>query len=278
MKIIVYLISFTLLVSAPLRASSNRQDSLRSFLEFVGEDSITISRIMDSPEAVKPSQTIQYYLMFRMRLESDSEDCPLEWHYGWDDTTFVVKSAEYLKNRIEQDTALSLIEPCLLERYVLEPRYDEQILLACIEYAIDKFHIRNAFVIPEIYYGNHQELADWQEKRRFYEMIKFILLNPKFFYCFDKETNNILNRIIKESNNRSPYYAQYRTIVESYSDMELARITKHQQDEMVDVLLQGVANGEKIAELTYSFMLLTGQFVEKNEELGSKILSDLLSP
>ena len=139
-KLIIFLSFLFVLSIVPSNATHDGLDSLRSFLEFVGEDSITISRIMDSPEAVKPSQTIQYYLMFRMRLESDSEDCPLEWHYGWNDTTFVVKSAEYLKNRIAQDTALSLIEPCLLERYVLEPRYDEQILLACIEYAIDKFH------------------------------------------------------------------------------------------------------------------------------------------
>ncbi len=58
--------------------------------------------------------------------------------------------------------------------------------------------------------------------------------------------------------------------------MDLSRITEEQAATMVQILLQGIANGEKKSQLTYAFMLLTGQFVEKDEELGEQLLSMLL--
>ena len=42
------------------------------------------------------------------------------------------------------------------------------------------------------------------------------------------------------------------------------------------LMLLGITNGEKKSELTYSYMLLTEQFVEKNKELGKEILCRLL--
>ena len=58
--------------------------------------------------------------------------------------------------------------------------------------------------------------------------------------------------------------------------MELARISKAEEKEFINILLEGVKYGEKKSQLTYAFMLLTGQFVDKNEILGQKILNDLL--
>ena len=58
--------------------------------------------------------------------------------------------------------------------------------------------------------------------------------------------------------------------------MELARISKAEEKEFINILLAGVEHGEKKSQLTYAFMLLTGQFVDKNEILGQKILDKLL--
>jgi len=215
--------------------------------------------------------------MYKARLEYDSCEQRLEWRYDWLDSVFVYRCAKYLTQKIVNDTALYLIEPCLLQGFFVGPRYEEQMLLGCAEYTIVCFHATKALMIPEVYYGSHQELKDWQEKRRFYNMIEFILSGSASFNGYGKEYIQIFKKIVTESNEVSPYYTQFRSIINSYSDMDLARITKMQEDEMVSVLLQGVANGEKKAKLTYSFMLLTGQFVEKNEEMGAKILSDLLS-
>lgn len=65
-------------------------------------------------------------------------------------------------------------------------------------------------------------------------------------------------------------------MLDSYSDIDLARISKWQEAELVNILLQGIANGEKKSQLTYAFMLLTGQFVDRNEKKGNEILSQLV--
>ena len=65
-------------------------------------------------------------------------------------------------------------------------------------------------------------------------------------------------------------------MLDSYSDIDLARISKWQEAELVNILLQGIANGEKKSQLTYAFMLLTGQFVDRNETKGNEILSQLV--
>ena len=65
-------------------------------------------------------------------------------------------------------------------------------------------------------------------------------------------------------------------MIDCYSDIELARISKAQEQKLADVLRVGIAQGDKKAELTYSFMLLTGLFVDKNESLGYEILHSLL--
>ena len=75
---------------------------------------------------------------------------------------------------------------------------------------------------------------------------------------------------------QAPYYTQFRKKLSDYSDIALARITKEQEKELENLLLLGITNGEKKSELKYSFMLLTGQFVEKNEKVGKEILCGLL--
>ena len=45
---------------------------------------------------------------------------------------------------------------------------------------------------------------------------------------------------------------------------------------ILSILHQETANGEKKSQLTYAFMLLTGQFVEKDEKLGNELLSGVL--
>ena len=95
-------------------------------------------------------------------------------------------------------------------------------------------------------------------------------------HYFGDNVNKKLNNILAESNESSPYYVQFENKLNAYSDMDLSRITEEQAATMVQILLQGIANGEKKSQLTYAFMLLTGQFVEKDEILGHKILNDLL--
>ena len=107
-------------------------------------------------------------------------------------------------------------------------------------------------------------------------MTKFVISNSKKIRNFDKETNKKINAILAEPNELSPYYMRFRSKLDGYSDMELARITKVQEAELVNILLQGIANGEKKSQMTYAFMLLTGQFVEKDEALGNELLRKLL--
>ena len=95
-------------------------------------------------------------------------------------------------------------------------------------------------------------------------------------HYFGDNVNKKLNNILAESNESSPYYSQFKAYLNSLSDLELARITEEQTATIVKTLLVGVTEGEKMSQMTYAFMLLTGQFVEKDEILGHKILNDLL--
>ena len=248
------------------------------FLEYIGEDSITISKIIDCQEAENPIRTLNFYLMYNMRLEWNSNRQEFEWEFGWGDSLFVCKCAEYLTQKIICDTALYLVEPYLLEAFYVNLstyRYCERLFLNCAEFLIANFHTGQVISIPITYYNNHKEQADWQDKLRFYEMIKFILLAPKHVYSFDKETNEKCNIIIA-NNEESPYYNEFRSLINKYSCLDMARITKAQEKELIRTLQQGIANGEKKARLTFAFMLLTGQFIEQEEELGNEILSALL--
>lgn len=76
--------------------------------------------------------------------------------------------------------------------------------------------------------------------------------------------------------NRISYVHFCRSFVDGYTDLELAQINKEQEKEIVNILLQGIAHGEKKSQLTYAFMLITGQFVEQDEELGKEILFKIL--
>lgn len=95
-------------------------------------------------------------------------------------------------------------------------------------------------------------------------------------HYFGDNVNKKLNNILAESNESSPYYVQFENKLNAYSDMDLSRITEEQTATIVKTLLVGVAEGEKMSQMTYAFMLLTGQFAKKDEVLGHKILNDLL--
>ncbi|MCR5051047.1 MAG: hypothetical protein K6A36_08200 [Paludibacteraceae bacterium] len=277
MKRQTYIISFLLLLVAPISATNNQQDSLRIFLEYIGEDSVTISKIMKSPEAADPLETIESYLMLNTKLVCDSNRQEMVWIEGWSDSAFVCKCAKFLHQLIINDTALHLVEPCLLEAFLINHKsYSASIILECAEQAITVFHARNAFLIPNMYYCNHEEIDNRQENSQFYEMVEMILSPQKYVYTFDTDTNKKINAILAESNESSPYYVRFRNKLDGYSDMDLARISKEQEAELANILLQGMANGEKKSQMTYAFMLLTGQFVEKDEALGNELLRKLL--
>ena len=216
------------------------------------------------------------YLALR-RLQYDSIYEQLEWQIGWDDSVYDCKYVDYLTQRIVQDTALSLIEDYLENAYLLlfHHEYAVRRLLDCAEYSIVRFHSRSGYLIPELCYLE-KETNDRQKKLQIYEMIKFVIFGSENMRNFDKEANKKINVIIAESNESSPYYVQFRTKLDSYSDMELARITNEQKEELASILRQGIVHGEKKTQLTYAFMLLTGQFVEKNEKYGKELLSRLL--
>jgi len=274
--VLVIIFSLPILV-ANLSATNNQRDSLRTFLENIGEDAIIINRVMSSSDAADPLHIMDSYLALR-RLQYDSIYEQLEWQIGWDDSVYVCKYVDYLTQRIVQDTALSLIEDYLENAYLLlfHHEYAVRRLLDCAEYSIVRFHSRSGYLIPELCYLE-KETNDRQKKLQIYEMIKFVIFGSENVRDFDKEANKKINVIIAESNESSPYYVQFRTKLDSYSDMELARITKVQEAELVNILLQGIANGEKKSQLTYAFMLMTGQFVEKDQALGNEILSDLIA-
>ena len=277
MKGQTYIFLFLLLLVAPVSATNNQQDSLRIFLEYIGEDSATISKILQSPEATNPLETIESYLTSNEKLICDSNRQEMVWIVGWSDSAFVCKCAKYLRQLIINDTALHLVEPCLLQAFLFNHKsYSASIILECAEQAITVFHARNVFLIPNMYYCNHEEIDNRQEKSQFYEMVEMILSPQKYVYTFDKDTNKKINAILAESNESSPYYMRFRSKLDGYSDMELARISKEQEAELIDILHQGIANGEKKSQLTYAFMLLTGQFVEKDEKLGNELLFGLI--
>ena len=279
MKKYIQSLCLLILSVAPVNATFSPEYSLRSYLEYIGEDSVTTSGILRSPEADDPMKTLESYMMFGMRLEYNDEEQQFEWKYGWQDSIFMCKNAEFLTQTILRDTAMSLIEPCLLEAYVIYSstyyKYGESILLEGAEKIIANFHARDIF-IPHQYYWNHKEVNNWQEKLRFYDMVRVILTPVKYVFHFDKKEKSKYDRILNESNENSPCYASFRSRLDSMSNLERARITKEQESELIKILLQGIANNEKKSQLTYAFMLLTGQFVDKDEKLGCEILSRLL--
>lgn len=274
--VLVIIFSLPILV-ANLSATNNQRDSLRTFLENIGENSANISQIMNSPDAAIPSFIIDNYLSLS-RLGYDYNQKQYEWHPGWGDSLYVCKYVNNITHQIVQDTALSLIENYLENAYLLlfHHEYAVRRLLDCTEYSIVRYHSRSGYLIPELCYLG-KEANDWQEKLQFYEMTKFVISSPKHFrfLYFAKDINKKFDSIIAESNESSPYYSQFRSMLDSYSDMELARITKVQEAELVNILFQGIANGEKKSQMTYAFMLLTGQFVEKDEALGNELLRKL---
>jgi hypothetical protein len=274
--VLVIIFSLPILV-ANLSATNNQRDSLRTFFENIGEDSTIINRLLNSPDAAIPSFIIDNYLSL-LRLGYDYNQKQYEWYPGWGDSLYVCKYVNYITHQIVQDTALSLIENYLENAYLLLFHHEYAVgqLLNCAEFSIACFHSRHGYLVPDLYYHG-KEANDWQEKLQFYEMTKFVISNSKKIRNFDKDTNKKINAILAEPNELSPYYMRFRSKLDGYSDMELARITKVQEAELVNILLQGIANGEKKSQLTYAFMLMTGQFVEKDQALGNEILSDLIA-
>ena len=273
-RYIITLISI-LLVSS-IQATRNQRDSLRFFLEYVGEDSITISNIIKSPEAANPLEAIEAYLIFSTKLFRDSEE-QITGNNKVNDSIFACKCAQYLTHLIINDTAIHLVDQCLFMAFISNSqKYNEQFLVDCAERSIALYHAKLAILIPDLYYGAHKEMANWQEKLRFYEMVNSILSGAQYMHNFDKDTNKKINAILAESNESSPYYVRFRNKLDGYSDMALARISEEQEKELVNILLQGMAKGEKKSQMTYAFMLLTGQFVEKDEKLGNELLSGVL--
>lgn len=274
--VLVIIFSLPILV-AHSSATNYHRDTLRTFLENIGEDSIVINKVMSSSNVTDPLHLMDLYLSLK-RLQYDSIYEQLEWQIGWDDSVYVCKYVDYLTQQIVQDTALFLIEDYLENAYLLlfHHEYAVRRLLDCAEYSIVYFHSRSGYLIPELYYLG-KEANDRQKKLQLYEMTKFVISNSKKIRNFDKDTNKKINAILAEPNELSPYYMRFRSKLDGYSDMELARITKVQEAELVNILLQGIANGEKKSQLTYAFMLMTGQFVEKDQALGNEILSDLIA-
>lgn len=274
--VLVIIFSLPILV-AHLSTTNYHRDTLRTFLENIGEDSIVINKVMSSSNVTDPLHLMDLYLSLK-RLQYDSIYEQLEWQIGWDDSVYVCKYVDYLTQQIVQDTALFLIEDYLENAYLLlfHHEYAVRRLLDCAEYSIVYFHSRSGYLIPELYYLG-KEANDRQKKLQLYEMTKFVISNSKKIRNFDKDTNKKINAILAEPNELSPYYMRFRSKLDGYSDMELARITKVQEAELVNILLQGIANGEKKSQLTYAFMLMTGQFVEKDQALGNEILSDLIA-
>jgi hypothetical protein len=262
----------------PLRATTLERDSLRLFLEYVGEDSMTIAEIMKSPKITDPLKVLDSCLMYKLRLKYDLEEQKVTWQFGCEDSVFICRTTEYITQKVICDTALYLIDYFSKDVCNLGyPKYEEQIRIKSAEYAVKAFHARKAIAIPYVYYINHKELDNWQNQLRFYGMIDFILLEPKRLWCFEKEFNLKINKIIKEPNEKTSYYTQFRDLINSYSDIDLARISKEEEKELVNILLKGIEQGEKKSQITYAFMLLTGQFVEKDEILGQEILNNVFN-
>ena len=274
-QVLIIILSLPILV-AHSSATNYHRDTLRTFLENIGEDSIVINRVMSSSNVTDPLHLMDLYLSLK-RLQYDSIYEQLEWQIGWDDSVYVCKYVDYLTQQIVQDTALFLIEDYLENAYLLlfHHEYAVRRLLDCAEYSIVYFHSRSGYLIPELYYLG-KEANDRQKKLQLYEMTKFVLLGSEKMRYFAKDTNLKLNSIIAESNELSPYYSQFRNLLDSYSDMDLARITKEQEEELANILLQGMANREKKSQMTYAFMLLTRQFIEKDETLGNELLHKVL--
>ena len=252
------------------------QDSLYLFCEQIGEDSTTISQIKNSPDAKIVRNFINNYLSL-LRLGYNRDLKQYEWYPGWEDSLYCCKYADYLTKRIVEDTALYLINGYLVDAYIMliHHEYASKQLLYCVEYSIERFHSRNGYLVTDLYY-NKKGTDNWQEKLQLYEMTMFVLLNSEKIRYFDKDTNMKFDSIIAESNELSPQYWRFRNLLDGFSDIDLARISEEQKKELVKILLQGMANGEKKSQMTYAFMLLTGQFVEKDEALGNELLHRLL--
>lgn len=281
MKTAINIYLFIILSIIPLKAIDREQNYLRPFLEYIQEDSVCIDRIMNSPEAVEPMKTLEFYLIYNMKLEYDSTEQKMVWREGWNDSVFTYKCATYLTQKIVCDTALQLIEPYLLESYLINhQRSYARIFLECAEYSIAHFHSRNVILIPELYYFNHHEKEDWQKRLNYYKMIEFILHGTKYCQLFvnnnDNDSVQLINKLITKTNDAFPYFVQYRDIIDSKNDLELARISETQEREIVDILIKGMENGDRKAVLTYAFMLITGQFVSQDEMKGKSMLLDLL--
>lgn len=275
MKKYIFIILCCFLI-APLKATHCEHDSLRLFLENIGEDSVIISQIMSSPDTITPNRIVDNYLSL-LRLKFNQSQQQYEWYPGWEDSLYACKYVEYMSQKIVRDTTIYLIGDYLEDAYLMlyNHEYAAQILLGCAEYAIEKFHARSGYLIPDLYY-HKEDVADWQKKLQYYEMIKMIFLPQKHIFSFDENTNIKLNNIIAEKQENSHYYFLFKSMLDSYSNIDLARITKEQEKVLVNIILQGIASGEKMSQMIYAFMLLTGQFVEKNDITGNEILSGLL--
>lgn len=273
--VILFWLCCFIMYSSSLTAKQNYRDSLRTFLEYIQEDSITIFKILNSKYARKSQKLIECYLMFNERLEYNNDTQKLIWNFGWSDSIFSCKCAEYLTDKIIRDSSINLIYPCLLQAFLINHnKYSGQILVKCAEYCVENFHSRDAIIIPILYHSNYNESN--KDILQYYDMVNFILKNSKYLYYFDNNTNKQLNSIIAESTGNSKYYNKFRNFINSLTDDKLARITLEEKEYISNILLQGIQNQEKKSIMTYAFLLLTGQFIEQNEELGKQLLSLLI--
>jgi len=259
-------------------ACCNAVDSLSYFLNYVGEDSITISRIIHSEFSIQPEKTIDTYLSLKFKLTYNTEKQELDWVLGWDDSVFVCRCTEYVTEKILCDTNLLLIDRYLLEAYVTNHRYEEKMILESAICAISTYNARSAILIPELYYYNHRELDNWFAQYIHYSMIKYILLSRLNTFCI--ETNlctwvNTLQKILTEDSN-DKFYKLFREKLDNYSDLDLARLNSEQKQSIENILLQGCLYQDKKAMTTYAFMLLTGTIIKTDTNKGLNILSMVL--
>lgn len=268
-----FIILLTLIVQVITLHSSTPKDSLQMFLKFIGEDSMVVSDILSNIDADYRNVSEMYFSGWRLQYDSSRQK--LEWTLAGD-SCLIYRTTVYLTERIVKDTALYLIDTDLFGVFVraYARRFDEKLVLECAKYAINHFYSRSALDILELYYYNHQEDRQWTERLTHYRMVKFVLSGgTKNNSLFETFPYHSLLSIIKLDDTLCPYYTRYRNLISKLSDDELARITEGQKAELLSILQNGIEQGDIKAMLTYSFILITGTFTEKDIETGQHLIS-----
>lgn len=258
--------------------TSSECDSIRSFLEFIGETEPYISQIIENTNVPYDSIVFWYEVGFSYN--------EFEEHGYWTmEPSRVNLGKDYYIRRIVSDTALYNLH-ILYNRFVSTQNNDS--LIYCFQYATEKF--RDPFAAT--YYKMLRQLDFRRDKSQekeclyLYSIMEYAVLVGDFKDIIDCSIilqDSILLSELKLANKKrlqtdapDTYFGQYTMYLSNvYKNNSLAILSDEDTRELEKLLMEGSSHGEHSCAAILAFAKITGMILDKNVIEGKQILSSI---